>query len=31
MSAVTNDVEQVTGRKPRTLEQFAQEHRDVFA
>jgi uncharacterized protein YbjT (DUF2867 family) len=31
MSAVTNDVEQVTGRKPRSLEQFAQEHRDVFA
>ena len=31
MSAVTDDVERVTGRKPRTLEQFAQDHRAAFA
>ena len=30
MSAVTNDVERITGKKPRTLEQFAQENRAAF-
>jgi hypothetical protein len=30
MSAVTNDVERVAGQKPRTLEQFAQEHRSAL-
>ena len=31
MSMVSDDVERVTGRKPRTLEQFAQDHRAAFA
>jgi uncharacterized protein YbjT (DUF2867 family) len=31
MSAVTPDVERVTGRKPRTLEQFVTENRAAFA
>jgi len=30
MAAVTVDVERVTGKKPRTLEQFAAEHRSAF-
>ena len=31
MSAVTDDVERVTGRPARTLEQFVQDHRAAFA
>jgi uncharacterized protein YbjT (DUF2867 family) len=29
-SAVTNDVEQVLGRKPRSFEQFSRDHASVF-
>ena len=30
MSAVTDDVERVTGKKPQTVEQFVQENRAAF-
>jgi (4-alkanoyl-5-oxo-2,5-dihydrofuran-3-yl)methyl phosphate reductase len=30
MDAVTDDVERVTGAKPRTYEQFARDHAAVF-
>jgi len=30
MSAVTNDVERITGKKPRTVEEFATENRSAF-
>jgi uncharacterized protein YbjT (DUF2867 family) len=29
-SAVTNDVEQILGRKPRSFEQFSRDHAEVF-